>query len=154
MANTYHQIHIQTVFAVKFRQALILPDFKHELFGYMGQIINELGHKTLIVNGVEDHVHCFFGLDPKQSISDLMQKVKSNSSRWINEQGFLAHEFEWQKGYGAFSYGKSQVGIVYKYVQNQEKHHQKRSFREKYLEYLQKFEIQHDEKYIFRDPQP
>ncbi|MBP6810543.1 MAG: IS200/IS605 family transposase [Saprospiraceae bacterium] len=152
MANTYHQIHIQTVFAVKFREGLILPKFRQELFGYIGQTINDLGHKTLIINGVADHVHCFFGLYPKQSLSDLMQKVKSNASGWINEQKFLEHRFEWQKGFGAFSYAKSQVNAVYKYVQNQEAHHKKRTFRAEYLEFLQKFEIEHDEKYIFHEP--
>ncbi len=152
MANTYHQLHIQTVFAVKFRQGLILPEFRQELFGYIGQTINDLGHKTLIINGVADHVHCFFGLNPKQSLSDLMQKVKSNASGWINERKFLEHRFEWQKGFGAFSYAKSQVNVVYRYVQNQEAHHKKRSFRAEYLEFLQKFEIDHDEKYIFHEP--
>ncbi len=153
MANTYHQIFIQTVFAVQFREALILSDFRQELFGYIGQTINNLGHKTLIVNGVSDHINCFFGLDPKQALADLMREVKANSSAWVNEQKFLQPRFEWQKGYGAFSYGKSQVAAVFKYVQNQEAHHKKRTFREEYLDFLQKFEIDHDEKYIFHDPE-
>lgn len=153
MANTYHQIHIQTVFAVKFRKGLIQPEFRQELLGYIGQTINNLGHKTLIINGVSDHVHCFFGLDPKQSLSDMMREVKANSSGWVNEQKFLKHRFEWQKGYGAFSYGKSQVPAVFKYVQNQEIHHKKRTFREEYLDFLVKFEIDHDEKYIFHEPE-
>lgn len=150
MPNTYHQIYIQTVFAVKHREAIILPEFKHALLGQIGQIINNNGHKTLIINGVSDHVHCFFGLNPKQALSDLMRDVKSNSSRRLNDQRILKHRFEWQEGFGAFSYGKSQVDSVYKYVLNQEKHHAKRSFREEYLDFLQKFEIEHDEKYIFQ----
>lgn len=149
MANTYHQIHIQTVFAVKYRASLILPEFKQQLFGYIGEIINNLGHKTLIVNGVSDHVHCFFGLNPKQSLSDLMREVKANSSRWINENGWLPSRFEWQTGYGAFSYAKSQVDVVYKYVQNQEQHHRNRSLQTEYLEFLQRFEVEYDNKYIF-----
>ena len=153
MANTYHQIHIQTVFAVKFRQGLLLPEFRQELFGYIGQIINNLGHKTLIVNGVAEHVHCFFELNPKQALADLMREVKANSLGWINEQKFLNHRFDWQKGYGAFSYAKSQVPRVCKYVQNQDSHHNKRTFQEEYLEFLQKFEIEHDEKYIFHVPE-
>ncbi len=152
MANTYHQIFIQTVFAVKFRKGLILPEFRQELFGYLGQSINDLGHKTMIVNGVDDHVHCFFGLNPKQSLSDAMREVKANSSGWVNEQKFLKHRFEWQLGYGAFSYGKSQVDTVFKYVKNQEAHHKKRTFRSEFLEFLQKYEIDHDEKYIFHEP--
>ncbi len=153
MANTYHQIHIQTVFAVKFREGLILPNFRQELFGYIGQIINNLGHKTLIVNGVSDHVHCFFGLHPKQALADLMREIKSNSSNWINAQKFLRYRFEWQEGYGAFSYGKSQAHDVYKYVENQEEHHKTVSFRDEYLNFLRKFEIEHDEKYIFKLPE-
>jgi REP element-mobilizing transposase RayT len=118
----------------------------------MGQTINNLGHKTLIVNGVADHVHCFFALNPAHSVSDLMQKVKSNASGWINDQKFLEHPFAWQKGYGAFSYAKSQINVVFRYVQNQESHHQKQSFRDEYLEFLHKFQIDHNEKYIFHDP--
>lgn len=153
MANTYHQIHIQTVFAVKFREGLLLPEFRKEVFGYIGQIINNLGHKTLIVNGVSDHVHCFFGLHPKQALADLMREVKTNSSKWINNQKFLRYRFEWQEGYGAFSYGKSQVDSVMKYILNQEEHHRTLSFRTEYLDFLQKFEIEHDEKYIFKEPE-
>jgi len=152
MANTYHQIRIQTVFAVKYREGLILPDFRQELFGYIGQVINNLGHKTLIVNGVSDHVHCYFGLHPKQALADLMREIKANSSHWINDQQFLRHRFEWQEGYGAFSYGKSQDNVVFNYVKNQEEHHKVTTFRDEYLRFLKKFEIDHDEKYIFSEP--
>ena len=152
MANTYTQIHIQTVFAVKFREGLIRPEFKSELFGYIGQTINDLGHKTLIVNGVSDHVHCFFGFRPTQSLSDMMREVKANASGWINEKRFLKHRFEWQEGYGAFSYSKSQIDAVMKYVLNQEAHHKKRSFRDEYEDMLTKFEVDYDERYIFTDP--
>jgi len=153
MANTYHQIYIQTVFAVKFREGLILPAFRQELFGYIGAAVNQSGHKTILINGTGDHVHCFFGLHPKQALSDLMREVKANSSGWINKSKFLKHRFEWQDGFGAFSYGKSQVDSVYKYVENQEEHHKNVSFREEYLGFLCKFEIEHDEKYIFREPE-
>jgi putative transposase len=152
MANTYTQIHIQTVFTVKYRNALILPEHKKEVFGYIGNIINNLGHKNLIVNGMPDHVHCLFGLNTKQSISDLMREVKANSSRWLNMQVWMQHKFEWQEGYGAFSYSKSQIDAVYKYILNQEEHHSKKTFRQEYLEFLKKFEIDHDEKYIFHEP--
>lgn len=152
MANTYHQIYIQIVFAVKYRKGLILPEFRQELFGYMGQTINNLGHEAIIVNGVADHVHCFIGLNPQQSLSDLMREVKANASGWVNEQKLLPHRFEWQKGFGAFSYARSQVDVVFRYVQNQESHHQKKTFRAEYLKHLQKFEVDHDERYIFHDP--
>lgn len=152
MANTYHQLYIQVVFAVKYRRAMLLPEFRQKAFGYMGEIINNLGHKTLLVNGISDHVHCFFGLSPAQSLSDLMREIKANSSRWINEQGFLEERFEWQSGFGAFSYGRSQLDNVYQYVKNQEAIHQERTFRKEYLELLTRFEIEHDERYIFHDP--
>ena len=152
MANTYHQLYIQVVFAVKHRRAMLLPEFRQNVFGYMGEVINNLGHKTLIVNGVSDHVHCFIGLNPSQALSDLIREVKANSSRWINEQGFLEERFEWQSGFGAFSYARSQLDIVYRYVKNQEAIHEARTFRKEYLELLAHFEIDHDERYIFHDP--
>ncbi|MCB0534924.1 MAG: IS200/IS605 family transposase [Saprospiraceae bacterium] len=153
MANTYHQIYIQTVFAVKFREALILPAFRRELFGYIGATINQLGHKTILINGIADHVHCFIGLNPKQALSDLMREVKANASGWVNKNKFLKHRFEWQEGFGAFSYGKSQVDSVYKYIENQEEHHNQVTFREEYLSLLRKFEVEHNEKYVFKEPE-
>jgi putative transposase len=151
MANTYTQIHIQAVFAVKHREGLILPEFRKELFGYIGQTINELGHKNIIVNGVSDHVHCFFGFRPTQSLSDMMREVKSNASNWVNRQEAMKHRFEWQEGYGAFSYSKSQVDVVYKYIENQEEHHKTRSFREEYEDMLEKFGVEYDKQYIFKE---
>jgi putative transposase len=152
MANTYSQIHIHAVFAVKNREALIQKEWDKRLFAYIGQIINNLEHKTLIVNGVSDHVHIFFGLRPKMSVSEVLQKVKANSSKWVNESGLLQHHFEWQEGYGAFSHSKSQVDAVIKYIEKQEQHHQKVTFREEYLNMLEKFGVEFDEKYIFKDP--
>jgi putative transposase len=140
--------------AVKYRESLLLPSFRQQLFGYMGQTINNLGNKTLIINGVGDHVHCFFGLRPAQSISKVMQEVKANSSRWINEQRFLKCRFEWQEGFGAFSYSKSQVESVFEYIKNQEKHHQTQTFREEYIAFLKAFEVDYDEQYIFKEPIP
>jgi REP element-mobilizing transposase RayT len=154
MAGTFSQIHIQTVFAVKYRESLLLPSFRQNLFGYIGQTINDLGNKTLIINGVGDHVHCFFGLRPAQSLSKVMQEVKANSSRWINEQRFLKCRFEWQEGFGAFSYSKSQVEAVCLYIKNQEEHHRNKTFREEYLAMLNAFEVDYDERYIFKEPIP
>lgn len=152
MANTYTQIHIQFVFVVKFRKALIDKSFKQELYQYITGIVQSYGHKMLAINGVEDHVHVFIGMRPTQSISDLMQDVKGSSSKWINEKKFLKVKFEWQEGYGAFSYSKSHVQKIINYVNNQEKHHAKQTFRDEYIEFLKKFDIEYDERYIFKEP--
>lgn len=151
MANTYHQIYIQVVFAVKFRDAVISKEWKTKLFAVIGNLINESGCKTIIVNGVEDHVHCFFGLKPAISISELMKSIKAKSSKYINDHKLTQSRFEWQEGYGAFSYSQSQIDSVYKYIENQETHHQKQTFKEEYLDYLNKFNVSYDEKYIFND---
>ena len=151
MPNTYHQIYIQTVFAVKYREAVIHKDWKSTLLGVIGNLINETNCKTLIVNGVEDHVHCFIGLKPSISISELMKTVKAKSSKYINDHNLTRHRFEWQEGYGAFSYGQSQIDSVYKYIENQEEHHKKHTFRSEYLELLKLFKVPYDEAYIFED---
>lgn len=151
MPNTYTQIHIQFVFAVKFRNGLINPLFKGELYQYISGILKQHNHKLLAINGMPDHLHIFIGMRPTQSISDLMQDIKGSSSKWINEKKFLKIKFEWQEGYGAFSYSKSHVDTVIKYIKNQEEHHKKESFRDEYLKFLKAFEIEYDERYIFRD---
>jgi putative transposase len=151
MANTYHQMHIQAVFAVKYREAVIHASWRKDLFAVIGNLINETGCKTILVNGVEDHVHCFFGLKPSISISDVMKSAKAKSSKWVNESRLAPHRFEWQVGYGVFSYSRSQLGAVYKYIQNQEIHHSKRTFREEYMDMLEKFEIDYEARYLFED---
>lgn len=152
MANTYHQIYIQSVFPVKYRKAMIHPDWKPEFMAVLGNLINETDCKTILVNGVEDHVHCFFGIKPSMSVSDVMKTVKAKSSKWVNEKGLLKHRFEWQPGFGCFSYGHSQVADVYRYIKKQEDHHKKMSFREEYLRLLKSFKISYDERYIFHLP--
>jgi putative transposase len=151
MANTYTQIHLQFVFAVKYRNGLIHASFKEELYKYISGIIKENNHKLLAINGMPDHLHIFIGMRPSQSISDLLQDIKGSSSKWINEKKFLKVKFEWQEGYGAFSYSKSHVNNVIRYIQNQENHHKKESFREEYLNFLKVFEIEYDERYIFNE---
>jgi REP element-mobilizing transposase RayT len=151
MANTYHQVYIQVVFAVKYRKAILEKEWRKTVFGVIGNLINETGCKTINVNGVEDHVHCFLALKPKISISELMKTVKAKSSKYINDNKLLLDRFEWQEGYGVFSYSHSHIDQVYKYVANQEKHHAKESFKTEYLNYLDKFEIPHDERYLFED---
>ncbi|AWG21686.1 transposase [Flavobacterium faecale] len=152
MANTFTQIHLQFVFAVKYRNGLIHPSFKKELYQYITGIIHHNNHKLLAINGMPDHIHLFIGMRPSQSISELLQDIKGNSSKWINEKRFLKVKFEWQEGYGAFSYSKSHVTKVIQYIQNQEEHHKKESFKEEYLKFLKAFEIEFDEQYIFKDP--
>jgi len=127
MGNTYHQIYIQAVFAVKYRAAVIQSDWKHRLYAVMGNLIQETGCKSVIINGVEDHVHCFFGLRPTVSISYVMQNAKAKSSKWLNESKILDHRFSWQDGYGAFSYSHGHIDRVYRYIQNQETHHKSKS---------------------------
>ena len=152
MANTYTQIHLQFVFAVKYRNGLIHESFKEELYQYISGIIKANNHKLLAINGMPDHLHIFIGMRPSQSISDLLQDIKGSSSKWINEKKFLKVKFEWQEGYGAFSYSKSHVNNVISYIQNQENHHKKETFREEYLKFLKVFEIEYDERYIFKEP--
>ena len=149
MAGTYSQIYIHCVFAVKGRENLLRKPWRDDVFKYMAGIIKAKNHKPIIVNGVEDHVHIFFGLKPSLSISDLVRDIKNNSSNFINEQKFLNKKFAWQEGYGAFSYAHSQIETVFEYIASQEEHHRKKSFRDEYLDFLQKFEIEFDEKFLF-----
>ncbi|MEK6782910.1 MAG: IS200/IS605 family transposase [Bacteroidota bacterium] len=150
MANTYTQLHIQFVFAVQNRISLIQPSWEDELYKYITGIVKNHKHKMIAINGMPDHTHVFIGLHPTQSISNLMQVVKGESSEWINTKGFVKGKFQWQEGYGAFSYSHSQVKRVYNYVMNQKEHHKKRTFLNEYLELLRRFEIPFDERYIFK----
>lgn len=152
MANTYTQIHLHFVFAVKYRDGMIQAIWKDELYKYMTGIVQNNNHKLVAINGMPDHIHILIGMRPTQSVSDLLQDIKGNSSKWINEKKFLKTKFEWQEGFGAFSYGKSQIKDVITYIENQEEHHKKRTFREEYLAFLEKFEVEYDERYIFKDP--
>jgi len=149
MANTYHQIYIQAVFAVKYREARITKEVNSQLMAVIGNLINETGCKTIIVNGVEDHAHCFFGLKPSIDVSKVMQIAKAKSSKWINENGFLQRRFEWQEGFGAFSYSHSQIDAVIHYIANQERHHSEQTFLDEYIEMLQKFEVDFNKDYLF-----
>lgn len=149
MPGTFSQIYIQYVFAVKGRENLLLNPWREEVFKYMAGIIKGKNQKPIIVNGVTDHVHVFVGLKPAMSISDLIRDVKNNSSNFINENKFVKGKFEWQEGYGAFSYSHSQLDNVYQYILNQEEHHRKISFKQEYISFLKKFEIEYEEKYLF-----
>lgn len=151
MANTYTQIHLHLIFAVKFRDGVIQKSWKDELYKYITGIIQGNKHKLIAINGMPDHVHILIGMRPIQSLSDLLQDIKGSSSKWINEKNFVKGKFEWQEGYAAFSYGKSQIKNVINYIENQEEHHRNRTFTEEYIAFLEKFEVEYDEKYIFKD---
>lgn len=149
MAGTFSQIYIQYIFAVKGRKNLLKKEWRDEVFKYISGIIKGKDQKPIIINGVSDHVHVFVSIKPSMCIADLIRDIKNNSSNFINKQEFLPGHFSWQDGYGAFSYGHSQLDQVYQYVLNQEKHHQKTTFKEEYYDFLSKFEIPHEEKYLF-----
>jgi putative transposase len=149
MAGTYSQLYIQVVFAVKGRENLIAQSWKDELHKYISGIITNKEQKSIIVNGMPDHIHAFIGLRPSMKISDLVRDIKNNSSNFINDRKFVKGRFSWQEGYGAFSYSHSHIENVYNYILHQEEHHKKRTFREEYLDLLQKFDIEFNEKYLF-----
>ncbi len=149
MPGTFSQIYIQIVFAVKGRENLIVQSWKDDLHKYIAGIIKGKEQKSIIVNGMPDHIHAFVGLRPSMPISDLVRDIKNNSSNFINEHKFVKGKFAWQEGYGAFSYSHSHITNVYDYILNQEEHHKKKTFREEYHELLKKFEIEFNEKYLF-----
>jgi len=136
---------------VKYRKAIIHKNWRDELFKYISGIIKNNNHKLLAINGVSDYVPILIGIRPVQAISELMKTVKQNSSKWINENKYINSHFEWQEGYGAFSYSKSQLNAVIEYIQKQEQHHKKKTFREEYINFLEKFEVDYDEKFIFKE---
>ncbi len=151
MANTYTQIYIQFVFAVQDRASLIRPVWKDELYKYITGIVQNNKHKLIAINGISNHIHVFIGYKPHQLMPDLLQDIKGSSSGWINKKGFVKGKFRWQEAYGAFSYSHSQIDNVVKYIMNQEQHHKKKTFREEYLELLNRFDIDYDERYILND---
>jgi REP-associated tyrosine transposase len=149
MPNTYSQITIHAVFAVKDRENFITKNWRDDLHKYISGIITNKGAKSLAVGGWKDHVHILFGMPVTISIADFMSAVKANSSKWINEQLFVKGKFQWQAGYGAFSYARSQRDIVIKYIMNQEEHHRTKSFKEEYIKMLRDFDVTYDDAYLF-----
>jgi REP element-mobilizing transposase RayT len=149
MANTFTQIYVQIVFSVKGRQNLIHKKWREELYKYICGIVTAKNQKVYAIGGVEDHIHILISIRPNISISDLVRDIKANSSKWINDRQFDLQNFQWQEGFGAFSYSQSQLDNVITYINNQEKHHQKRSFKNEYISLLEKFNVQYDEKYLF-----
>ncbi len=151
MANTYSQIYLQFVIVVLDRAHLITKENKDELCKYITGIIQNKGHKLIALNGISTHLHIFVGFNPKDSIADFIKEVKRNSTNFINDKKWLRNKFSWQEGYGVFSYSHSQIDSVYRYIENQETHHKKISFRAEYLNFLKKFGVDYDEQYIFKD---
>ena len=149
MANTYTKIYIQAVFSPQNRECIINKSFEDELYKYITGVVQNNGHKMLAIKGMPDHIHLFFGMKPNQSISDLIRDIKSNSSKWINEKRFVRGRFSWQEGFGAFSYGHSQLNNVINYIMKQQEHHKKQSFKDEYLLFLRKFDVEFKNEYVF-----
>jgi len=149
MANTNTQIYIHIVFASEGRQSLIQPEYNDELQKYITGIVSVRKQKLIAINNMPDHLHLLAGLKPDLSLSNLVRDVKANSSKFINEKRWVAGRFSWQEGFGAFSHSRSQLGTVIRYIENQQKHHAKKSFREEYVELLEKFAVDYDRRYIF-----
>lgn len=151
MSNTYSQLYVHIVFAVKHRTNLISPKWKEDLFKYITGIITNKNQKLKVINGMPDHLHLLIGFNPDCKLSELVKDIKSNSSRWINENKFVTGKFEWQTGYGAFSVSQSAIDKVVKYILNQQEHHKKKTFREEYIEFLHAYKIEYNPDYIFKD---
>jgi len=150
MANTYTQIYIHVIFAVSGRQNLIDGRHNDELQKYITGIISGQNQKLIAINNIPDHMHLLIGLKPDLSLSELIRDVKANSSRFIHERRWCPGTFSWQEGFGAFSYSRSQLGDVIRYIEDQQKHHATKTFREEYVQLLDKFEVEYDVKYIFK----
>ena len=151
MANTFTQIHFQAIFAVQNRESLIHDNWRINLYKYISTIIRENGHKPLAINGMPDHLHIVFGMRPAQSLADLMQHIKADSSGWINKAKLVRGKFNWQDGYAALTYSKSQLPRLIKYVENQQVHHKKKTFLEEFRRILEKSEIEYNPKYLFHE---
>ncbi|MEO8209881.1 MAG: IS200/IS605 family transposase [bacterium] len=147
--STFSQIYIQVVFAVKGRASLINQSWEEELYKYITGIIRNKAQKMLAINGMPDHIHFLIGMKPSCCLADLVREIKKSSNDFIKEKKFTSYKFQWQEGYGAFSYSHSQLDNVIKYILNQKKHHKKKTFKEEYIEFLRKFEIEFKEEYLF-----
>lgn len=149
MSNTYTQCYFHLVFSPKNKEALINNKWRNELEKYITTIIQNNKHKLLAIGGMPDHIHILIGYNVNEKIPDLVEEIKTSSSRWIKEQKLSPFKFEWQKGYGAFTHSKAQINTVVNYILNQQIHHKKKSFREEYIEILAKNEVDYDERYLF-----
>jgi putative transposase len=151
MANTYTQMYVHVVFAVKGRTSVIRKEWKEELYKFITGIVTNKGQKLLAINGMADHIHILVGIKPTLALSDLVRDIKANSSKFIREKGWVKGLFEWQEGFGAFTLGHSQLSQIIPYIGNQEEHHRVRTFREEYIGFLQKYEVDFKLEYLFKD---
>ncbi len=149
MANTYSQIYIQVVFAVHGRENLIGIVWRDELYKYITGIVKKHEQKLIVIGGISDHIHILLGIKPNIALSDLVRDIKANSSRFINERKFVKGKFYWQDGFGAFSYSHSQLDTIIRYIENQEMHHSKKSFKDEYKSFLNNFRVEYNDKYLF-----
>lgn len=149
MAGTFSQIYIQLVFAVKGRESLIQPTWEEELFKYISGIVRNKEQKMLAINGMPDHIHLLIGMKPSCCLSDLVREIKKSSNEFINEKQFSPYRFQWQGGYGAFSYSHSALDNVIAYINNQKEHHIKKTFQDEYKDFLEKFKIEFKDEFLF-----
>jgi putative transposase len=149
MAGTFSQIYIQMVFAVQNRNSIINKAWEEELYKYITGIIQNKGQKLLAINGMPDHIHILIGMKPSCCLSDLVREIKKSSNEFIKAKSFTRFKFQWQEGYGAFSYSHSSLDNVIAYINNQKEHHKKCSFKDEYKEFLTKFQIEHKDEYLF-----
>jgi len=149
MPNTFSQIYIQVVFAVKGRESLIHASWKEELYKYISGIVKNKDQKMLVINGMPDHIHFLIGIKPSCCLSDLVREIKKSTNEFIKDKKFCKFKFQWQEGFGAFSYSHSALNNVIAYINNQKNHHKKQTFREEYKTFLTKFQIEHKEEYLF-----
>jgi putative transposase len=149
MANTYSQIYIQVVFAVQGRESLIDSRNQEEIYKYITGIVRNKDQKLIVINGMSDHLHLLIGLKPDIALSDLIRDIKASSSKFINDKKWVKGKFRWQEGFGAFSYGHSQLDAVVRYIQKQQQHHESRSFKSEYFALLRRFDIAFQDKYVF-----
>ena len=147
--STYSQIYIQVVFAVNFRQSLIQPDWEERLYKYITGIVQKKGQKMLAINGMPNHIHFLIGMRPSCCLSDLVREMKKFSNDFIREEPLSKSSFNWQEGFGAFSYSHAQLDTVIKYIQNQKEHHKQKTFKAEYMELLQIFKVEYNEQYVF-----
>ena len=153
MPNTYTQLYIHCVFAVRYRAAMLRQPWDEELRRYITGTVQNSGHKMIAINNMADHMHLFVGMNPTQSISDMMRTVKGDSSELINRKRWTPGKFQWQSGYGAFSHSRSQVPTVVEYLENQQQHHHKATFLEEYRKMLHDFDVPYEERYLFTEPE-
>lgn len=147
--TTYSQIYIQVVFAVKYRDALIHESWEEELYKYITGIVQNKEQKMLAINGMPDHLHFFIGMKPACCLSDLVREVKKSSNAFIKEKRFTPFNFQWQEGFGAFSYSHSSLDNVIGYIMRQKERHKKQTFKDEYLSLLKNFNIEYKDEYLF-----